>query len=93
MIRGMGDDSKQSTLSVSNTTLTGIVGTAIALTTTGGTGTGAVTFTVTGTACSVSGASLNATAAATCIVKAKKAASSGWKETTSATKTFTFAAA
>ena len=37
VIRGMGE-SKQSTLSVSNTTLTGTVGTAIALTTTGGTG-------------------------------------------------------
>jgi hypothetical protein len=92
VIRGMGE-SKQSTLSVSNTTLTGTVGTAIALTTSGGSGTGAVTFTVTGTACSVSGTSLNATAAATCIVRAKKAASANWKETTSAAKTFTFAVA
>ena len=92
VIRGMGD-SKQATLSVSNSTLTGTVGTPIALTTTGGSGTGAITFTVTGTACAVNGTSLEATAAATCIVKAKKAASSGWKETTSATKTFTFAAA
>ena len=92
VIRGMGE-SKQSTLSVSNTTLTGTVGTAIALTTSGGSGTGAVTFTVTGTACSVSGTSLEATAAATCIVRAKKAASANWKETTSAAKTFTFAVA
>lgn len=92
VIRGMGE-SKQSTLSVSNTTLTGTVGTAITLTTSGGSGTGAVTFTVTGASCTVSGTSLAATAAATCVVRAKKAASSGWKETTSATKTFTFAAA
>ena len=93
VIRGMGEDNKQSTLSVSNTTLTHTVPTAIELRTSGGSGTGAVTFTVTGTACSVSGTSLNATAAATCIVRAKKAASAGWKETTSAAKTFTFAAA
>jgi len=92
VIRGMGD-SKQSTLSVSNMTLTGTASTAITLTTSGGSGTGVVTFTVTGTACAVNGTSLESTAAATCIVKAKKAASSGWKETTSATKTFTFAAA
>ena len=92
VIRGMGE-SKQSTLSVSNTTLTGTVPTAIELRTSGGSGTGVITFTVTGTACAVNGTSLEATDAATCIVKAKKAASPGWKETTSAAKTFTFTVA
>jgi hypothetical protein len=87
----------QATLTVSNTTLTGTVGTAITLTTSGGSGDGAVTFTVTGAGCGVlppvTGTSLNATAAATCIVTATKAASTGYLEATSTAKTFTFTAA
>jgi hypothetical protein len=75
---------------VSNTTLTGTVGTAITLATSGGSGDGAVTFT--GTGCTVSGTSLNATAVATCIVTATKAASTGYLAATSEPKTFTFTA-
>jgi hypothetical protein len=80
----------QATLSVVNTTLTASVGTVIALTATGGSSNGALTFTVTGTNCSLSGNKLSATAAATCIAKAKKAASTNYLEATSEPKTFTF---
>jgi uncharacterized repeat protein (TIGR02543 family) len=83
----------QATLTVSNTPLTGTVGTNIALTTSGGSGTGEGTFWVTGSGCSVSGASLDATAAVACIVTARKAASPGYLEATSAPTTFTFTAA
>ena len=83
----------QTTLTVSNTTLTGPAGTNIALETLGGSGTGTLTFTVTGTGCSLIGTSLRATVAATCIVTAKKAASTGYLEATSEPKTFTFTAA
>ena len=77
---------------MSNTTLTGTVGTNVALTTAGGSGTGDVTFSVTGTGCSVSGTWLIATEASTCIVTATKAASTGYLSATSEPKTFTFTA-
>ena len=85
-------DAAQETLTVSNTPLTGTIGTAIALTTSGGSGTGAVTFAATGSGCSVSGTSLDATAAVACIVTAKKAAATGFLAATSAATTFTFTA-
>ena len=95
VIRGMGGDPSyaQATLKVSNTTLTGTVGSAIALTTSGGDGSGAVSFSVTGAGCSVSGTSLTATAAVTCVVTAMKAASTGYLEATSAPTSFAFTAA
>ena len=83
----------QDTLTVSNTTLSGTVGEAIVLTTSGGSGDGIVTYTVTGTVtgCSVTETSnLNATAPATCIVTAKKAAWAGFLEATSMVQVFTF---
>jgi hypothetical protein len=58
--------------------VTGYLGSALTLTTTGGSGTGAVTFTaVPGTAlgCVVTGTSLTVTSLGTCIVTATKAAS------------------
>ena len=73
--------------------MTGTAGTAITLETLGGSGKGAVTFTVSGTECSVSGTSLNATAAATCIVTASKAASTDYLAARSVPKTFEFTAA
>jgi uncharacterized repeat protein (TIGR02543 family) len=81
----------QATLTVSNTPLTGTVGTNIALTTSGGSGTGAVTFSVTGTGCSLNaGTSLKATAEGTCIVTATKWLSTGYLAATSAATTFRF---
>jgi hypothetical protein len=83
----------QTTLTISNTTLTGFAGTAITLTTSGGSGTGVVTFTATGTTCSVTGSSLNSTGAGTCVVTASKAASGIYGVATSATKSFVFSLA
>jgi hypothetical protein len=65
----------QSALSI--TSLSGTVGTALTLVTSGGSGTGAISFSVTnGTAsgCALSGDSLSATSAGTCVVTAAKAA-------------------
>ena len=84
----------QATLTVSNTPLTGTVGTNIALTTSGGSGTGAVTFSATGTGCSLNGGtSLKATVAGTCIVTATKWWSTGYLPAISAATTFTFTTA
>jgi len=83
----------QATLTIANTVLTGTVGTAITLSTSGGSGTGTVSYATTGTGCSVSGTSLTATAATTCVVTATKAASTGYLVATSATKSFVFSLA
>jgi len=82
----------QSALSV--TSVTGHVGSSLALTTSGGSGTGAVSFTVTnGTAsgCTVSGTSLTATTTGTCVVTATKAADSTYLAASSPATTVTFA--
>ena len=68
----------QSTLTVVGTPATGVVGTPIVLSTTGGSGTGIVSYMVTGAGCSVTGSSLKASKLTTCIVKATKAASAGF---------------
>ena len=82
------------TVDTPSTGTVGTAGTAMVLSASGGSGTGTLTLTVTGTDCSVTDTSkLNATAAATCIVTAQKAASTGYLEATSAPKTFTFGAA
>ena len=82
------------TVDTPSTGTAGSAGTAIVLSTSGGSGDGAVTLTVTGTDCSVTETKkLNATRAATCIVTAKKAVSTRYLEATSAPKTFTFGAA
>ena len=82
----------QKALVISNTVLTGTVGTPIVLATTGGSGAGAVTYSVTGTGCSISGANLSAAAVGSCVVTATKAAEGNFAAVTSATKTFVFSA-
>jgi hypothetical protein len=80
----------QATLSISNTTLTNAVGTTVVITTAGGSGSGALSYTVSGTNCALSGASLSASAAATCVVSATKAGDGTYAESNSATKSFIF---
>ena len=93
LVAGAVSPVNQATLTVSNSTLTGSVGTPTTLTSAGGSGTGAVTFATSTANCSISGTSLSASAAATCVVTASKAASSGYNVTTSATVSFVFSAA
>ena len=85
----------QATLSITNSTRTGTVGTPITVTAAGGSGSGAVTFAVTGTGCSINATtgSLSASAAATCAVQASKAASTGYNAATSTAVNFVFSAA
>ena len=84
----------QATLTIANTTLTGTVGTAISLSTSGGTGAGAVSYATTGTSCTITATNqLNATSATTCVVTATKAASTGYLAATSTTKSFVFSLA
>ena len=83
----------QAALTISNSVLTGVAGTSIALTTSGGSGNIAPTFTVTGTNCSVSGANLSATGAASCVVTATNPANGVYSAAVSPTKTFVFALA
>jgi hypothetical protein len=81
----------QATLAISNTTLTALPGSTISLATTGGSGTGAVSYSVSGAGCSISGTNLSATVAATCVVTATKAESTGFNSITSTSKNFSFA--
>jgi len=83
------------TFRVSNTAVTGFVaGNIVNVTTAGGAGSGAVTFAVTGSHCAIGAKTgvLSASAAATCSVKATKAASGTHAKVVSAAKVFTFAA-
>ena len=81
----------QAPLTISNLVLNGTAGRAITLTASGGSGTGALTFSVTGTGCLITNTtSLNASAAASCIVTANKAASIGFLSASSSPVTFTF---
>lgn len=84
----------QATLRITNSTMSVTVGTAITLTTSGGSGSGAKTFTVTGAGCSVGRTTgvLTSTGVATCVVKVAKAASGSYKAATSAAVTFHFVA-
>jgi len=79
-------------LVISNTVQTNVAGTAVALTTSGGSGTGAVTYSVTGTGCAISASSLSTTVPTTCLVTAQKAASGAFKSATSQPVSFTFTA-
>ena len=74
------------TLTVSNTTMTGTVGTPITLTSAGGSATDKVSFTTTTTGCTAIDASLSATTAGPCIVTATQVTQ------TSPAVTFTFTA-
>ena len=80
----------QSPLTISNTVLTGVAGTAILLNASGGSGTFAPTFSVSGTNCSILNSNLNATRAATCVVTATNPANQNYSAVTSASKTFIF---
>jgi len=80
----------QAALSI--TSLKGLVGTPLAIKTSGGTGAGAVTLTTTsGTAgCSVSGGAVKAARAGTCLVTATKAGTTTYIAVSSAATTVTF---
>jgi subtilisin family serine protease len=81
----------QAPLTISNSVLEANVGTPITLTATGGSGSGALTFSVTGAGCSITNVtSLNASAAASCLVTANKAASTGFLSASSTPVTFSF---
>ncbi len=82
----------QSTLSVSNQTTTGTVGTPITLTSSGGSGTGRVSYSLStaNSLCRISRESLSATAGTTCSVIATKAAQGLYSSKTSSAVTFTF---
>ena len=85
--------SPQPLLKISNSKLSGVAGTAVKLTTTGGTGLGVLSFSVAGANCTLSGSSLNATGLAQCVVTATKAASGSSGPVVSPTVKFTFALA
>ena len=78
------------------TSISGTVGTALTLTSSGGSGTGAVTYAITssGTAsCLISGGELDATHAGTCAVTVTKAADATYLAASSPATTVTFAPA
>jgi hypothetical protein len=84
-----------SSLGITTTPPTNVVaGNLVTVTSSGGAGTGAVTYKVTGAHCAITATTgiLSATDAASCVVKATKAASRGHVAVTSAAKTFVFAA-
>jgi hypothetical protein len=80
----------QSTLSIINTSLTTTVGNNVTLLTSGGSGSGSLSFAANGVGCLIANDVLSATAAATCVVTATKAASTGYLITSSAAVTFNF---
>jgi hypothetical protein len=82
----------QSALTIANTTLTGVAGTAITLSASGGSGSGAITFTTVGTGCAISTTSLTASTATTCVVTATKAANGIYASANSPTKSIAFLA-
>ncbi|HEY7824633.1 MAG TPA: MBG domain-containing protein, partial [Acidimicrobiia bacterium] len=86
---------EQATLTITSTS--GTYDSAISLVTSGGSGPGAVTYDPatdgTATGCSISGTSLTASTAGTCIVTARKAASTNYNAAVSAATTMTFAQA
>ena len=83
----------QSALKISNTIKSAAAGTAIALTTSGGSGTGTISFAATGTGCSISSANLTSTQVGTCSVVATKAAQGIYSAISSSSLVFTFTAA
>ena len=80
----------QATLSISNSSRLGEVGTSITLTTTGGSGTIAPTFAVTGDSCSLDGSSLSASKRTTCSVVATNPANGIYQDATSTSVIFQF---
>jgi len=82
-------------LVISNSTLTGSVGTPLSVFTSGGSGPGRVTFSVTGSGCTIvaTTGALSDSGLGSCTVTATKAASTSYLAASSAPVTFTFAAA
>ena len=82
----------QATLTISNTSLTISKTLNFTVIATGGSGDGARNYSVTGTGCTIGLTSgvLSASQATTCVVTAKKLASTGYNEVSSAVKRFTF---
>ena len=91
VIRGDAPVAAPATLTVSNTTMTGTVGTPITLTSTGGSSTDTVNYTAT-TGCTASGSLLSATVAGTCDVTATQLVAATQVTQTSAPVTFKFEA-
>ena len=83
----------QAALVISNASKSGIAGTPITLTTTGGSGAGAVSYATASDGCSITGALLTTTQPTTCVVSATKAANGIYASVTSATASFILAAA
>jgi subtilisin family serine protease len=83
----------QSPMSISNTALSGVAGTPITLTISGGSADIAPVFTVTGANCSINGANLSATRATNCAVTAAKPANGIYYAAVAPAKTFTFSLA
>ena len=85
-------NNNQAPLTITNVTLSALKNTTIAVAATGGSGTGALNFSVAGPGCFINPASgvLRANQATTCVVTAKRLASTGYNEVSSATKSFTF---
>jgi hypothetical protein len=84
-------NANQASLNITYTVLRSIPGSAINLTTSGGSGTGEVSYLVSGTGCSISGSTLTAAVVTSCVVTASKAASTGYNSATSPTISFVFA--
>ena len=80
----------QVSLTISNTILTTIAGTAVTLTTSGGSGTGTVTYRASGSGCTITTNTLTATRPTTCSVTATKAADPTYKFAISAVVRFIF---
>ena len=80
----------QATLAISNTTLMGTIGIPIILKTSGGSGDGPITFTTNTPNCSITGISLMASSATTCVVTATKEASVGYLVAMALPASFTF---
>ncbi len=88
-----GGDAAQLAIAVSNVGRSGVAGTPVQLTSSGGSGTGAVRFVVTGESCAIVRGALNASAPANCRVTATRAGSGIFGASASAPVVFTFRAA
>jgi len=88
-----GGDAAQLAIAVSNVRRSGVAGTPVPLTSSGGSGNGAVRFVVTGEGCAVVRGELNASAPTNCRVTATRAGSGNFGASASAPVVFTFRAA
>ena len=86
-------DAAQLAIAVSNVGRSGVAGTPVPLTSSGGSGTGAVRFVVTGEGCAIVRSELNASAPTNCRVTATRAGSGNFGASASAPVVFTFRAA